>query len=90
MVNFSHFLEEHDEERFLKFIRRGLELRPDSKGGRTFWDDFSDLVSSNPDLAADFFEIPRSKVSRLKGQISSIVQKVQDEDRTNRGKNTII
>ena len=90
MSEFKNFVENQDQFKNLKFIRRGLELRPDNKGGRTFWDDFTDLISSNPDLASELLEIPREKVSKLRKEISNLVEKAKDEDRMDRGKNTIV
>ena len=86
---FKLFIEAVQEERFLNFVKKGLELRPDGKGGRTFWEDFTDLVSANPDMASEFLGIPRDMISTLRPKIKSMVERITEENRKAKGKNTL-
>lgn len=65
-------------------ISLGLQIRSDRKDGKTFWDDFINVIVNNSEDASDLLGIESSKVSSWANKIKKILEEVKNQDKKSR------
>lgn len=64
-----------------EMVQRGLEVRPDREDGKTFWDDFIDVMSQNSDAASRLLGVPVESVAKWPQTIRKLLSAIrQDND----------
>ena len=71
------------DEPAMSVIQRGLEIRPDRTDGKTFWDDFIEVIGNNGEGAAHLLGVNSEVISGWSGKIKKAMKKVREDNAPN-------
>lgn len=64
----------------VNLIKKGLDIRPDRSDGKTFWDDFINVLSNNSEDAADLLNVNRDVISSWSSKIREGIKKAEENN----------
>lgn len=85
------FFEKNDnaeDEGLLRLINKGLEVNSDRQ--QTFWDDFLNVMTADPEKTSELLEISREVISKWRPKIKKMVEKVKEKNKNYKKKNKML
>lgn len=82
--------DDENEDDLLRLITKGIEIRPDRKDGKTFWDDFLSVLTANPEVTAKLLNIRKESISTWRSKINKLLPRVKEATKEKHRKNTML
>lgn len=68
------------DDNAMRVIKRGLEIRAERSDGKTFWDDFMNVLGNNSEGASSLLEVSPDMIAKWSTKIRKALDKSHEDN----------